>query len=86
MSNPFLGFPNENPVTEAYKTTDPGLSFHYTTTFTMKPQTVFVLVSLIGMLLTLQQVEGDLGHIAIQSVGNVAFNSLSIFFIFQTKL
>lgn len=54
--------------------------------FTMKPQTVFVLVSLIGMLLTLQQVEGDLGHIAIQSVGNVAFNSLSIFFIFQTKL
>lgn len=31
MSNPFLGFPNENPVTEAYKTTDPGLSFHYTT-------------------------------------------------------
>lgn len=52
----------------------------------MKPQTVFVLVSLIGMLLTLQQVEGDLGHIAIQSVGNVAFNSLSIFFILQTKL
>uniref|UniRef100_A0A8W8MXI8 Uncharacterized protein n=1 Tax=Magallana gigas TaxID=29159 RepID=A0A8W8MXI8_MAGGI len=33
----------------------------------MKPQTLFVLVSLIGMLLTLQQAEGVLGNEAVQA-------------------
>lgn len=39
----------------------------------MKPQTLVVLVFLIGMLLTLQQVEGVLGDEAVQSKGNIAF-------------
>lgn len=41
--------------------------------FTMKPQTLVVLVSLIGMLLTLQQAEGVLGNEAVQANGNIAF-------------
>lgn len=39
----------------------------------MKPQTLFVLVSLIEMLLTLQQAEGVLGNEAVQANGNIAF-------------
>lgn len=43
----------------------------------MKPQTLFVLVSLIGMLLTPHQVEGVLGDKAVQANGNIAFTSQS---------
>lgn len=37
----------------------------------MKPQTLFVLVSLIGMLLTPQQIEGVLDDEAVQANGNI---------------
>lgn len=43
----------------------------------MKPQTLFVLVSLIGMLLTPHQVEGVLGDEAVQASGNIAFTCQS---------
>lgn len=37
----------------------------------MKHQTIFVIVSLIGMFLSLQQVEGVLGDEAVQANGNI---------------
>lgn len=43
----------------------------------MKPQTLFVLVSLIGMLLTPQQIEGVLDDEAVQANGNTAFTCQS---------
>lgn len=43
----------------------------------MKPQTLFVLMSLIGMLLTPQLIEGVLDDEAVQANGNIAFTCQS---------
>lgn len=65
----FRKFP-KIPDTEDYKTKHSVLSFHFTFDFTMKLQTVLFLVTMLGMSLTLIEVEGNLGDKAIPAKGN----------------
>lgn len=53
-------------MTVDYKAIVSVCNFHYNTALNMKTQPIYILLSLPGMLLTLQHVEGVLGDEAIQ--------------------
>lgn len=68
-------------MTVDYKAIVSVCNFHYNTALNMKTQPIYILLSLPGMLLTLQHVEGVLGDEAIQpnSKSAMPFNFISSF-------